>query len=148
MPGGKPRKPDELKILDGTFRKDKDGDPAQSVIAEGEPAMPPHLKGDAAAFWGEIVPQLLKMGVAKASDSAALAMMCEWWGRYRRFSRLLDRMPSTNPKQYRTLGMVGLAWMNFEKAAAKFGLTPSDRAKLRVADRPKGSGVQRRERKA
>lgn len=151
MPGGRPRKPDELKILDGTFRADKDGDPAVLVPGDGEPVPPGHLKGEALTFWKQIVLQLLKMGVAKVSDSAELAAMCEWHARYLRVSRALDRCPVTGAgsgKLSQLLVSASIAWDKFDRIACRFGLTPSDRAKLRVADRPKGGGVPKRERKA
>jgi P27 family predicted phage terminase small subunit len=147
MAAGRPRKPDELKILEGTFRKDRDGDPSQAVQATGEPAPPPHLKGEALAFWSEVVPGLVATGVAKAADAPALAGMCEWWARYRKLARRLDRMTGKAAKAMpQVVMMLGIAWDKFDRVAARFGLTPSDRAKLRLGDQQKTAGVMSRRR--
>jgi len=136
MPGGRPRKPIALKITEGTFRADRDGDLAAQVQAGGSPSPPEHLAGDALEFWNQVVPGLISAGVAAACDSPALAMMCEWWARHRRFSRQLDEMTIDPGEVYRTTILCGIAWTNFDKIASRFGLTPSDRAKLSV--RPSG----------
>jgi P27 family predicted phage terminase small subunit len=148
MPRGRPKKPDDLKILDGTWRRDRDGKPEERVQAEGEPVPPSHLKGESLSFWKHVVPGLIKSGVAKEADAPELAMMCEWWGRYRRYSRMLDRMKNNDKNLYQTTILCGIACTNFDKVASKFGLTPSDRAKLRVPNKPKEGGVMSRKRNA
>src|SRR4051812_48448069 len=98
MPGGRPRKPDEVKILEGTFRPCRDGSPADAAQADGEPGRPKHLKGEALALWKDMVPGLVARGIAKAVDAAELTLMCEWWARHRRFGRALDRMKDTDKR--------------------------------------------------
>lgn len=132
MPGGRPRKPDEVHILEGTFRPDRHGDPSASVVADGEPTPPRHLKGEALAFWKDTVPGLVTRKVAAACDSAALACMCDWWARHRKYCRALDRMKSTDRRLYQMTILAGIAWSNFDKIACRFGLTPGDRTKLRT----------------
>lgn len=145
MPKGRPRKPVALKLLDGTHRPDKDGPVCEQVQAGGAPLAPKHLLGEALAFWNDVVPGLVAMGVAAACDAPALALMCEWWARYRRFSEDLDNHAVPASKVYQTTVMVGIATTNFDRLAARFGLTPSDRAKLRVEAKQKG-GVKARKR--
>ena len=132
MPGGRPRKPVAAKILAGTFRADRDGPPSSQVGAGGAPEAPARLSGEALALWGRVVPGLAASGVARSCDSEALAMMCEWWGRYRRFSEALDRALDAGESTYQLTLQVGIATTNFDRLAARFGLTPADRAKLRV----------------
>lgn len=128
---GRPRKPDELKILQGTFRKDRDGVPAV-VVPDGD-VVPPDYLGDAAlTFWHTIVPTMLSVGLAKPTDVPQLASMCEWWARHRRYSAILDAMDDNDKRLYQTTMLCAIASTNFDKIAARFGLTPSDRAKLRV----------------
>jgi len=50
MPRRRPRKPDEIKLADGTWRKDRDGEPGLTVATDGAPVPPPHLKGEALKF--------------------------------------------------------------------------------------------------
>jgi phage terminase small subunit len=140
---GRPRKPVEAKILEGTFRADKDGDPT-TFLAPGEPVPPPHLKGPALEFWGEVVPGLVALGVARAADAPALAEMCTWYARYRKLARAFDRA-KVGPGNSGLMMQMGVSFDKFNGLAARFGLTPSDRAKLRVAEKPAG-GVPTRKR--
>lgn len=134
MPGGRPRKPDELKILDGSWRPDRDGSPSSQAVADGDPKPPPYLKGEALAFWNQVVPGLVDNNVAKTRDSAELALMCEWWGRLRKFTRQLDRMKGNDKRLYQMTVLVSIATDKFDKIASRFGLTPADRAKLRIPE--------------
>ena len=68
---GRPKKPPELKILEGTFRADRDGDPSDQVQASGLPARPRGLKGEAKKFWDAVVPLLTAAGVAAAQPAPA-----------------------------------------------------------------------------
>jgi len=147
---GRPRKPKALKVLQGTFRKDRDGDPASEVPAEGEPRKPTDLKEAASTFWDEIVPGLVAARIARACDTAALTVLCQWWDRYLRFSSALDEIEEPKDKEARRLTiMTGIAWNQFERIAAKFGLTPADRARLKPDATPRRGVLARaRPRKA
>src|SRR5262249_52419085 len=136
MPAGRPRQPDNVKKLRGTWRRDRDGGQGVEPAADGEPIPPRHLKGEALRFWMLIVPDLAQSGIAKARDSAMLAMACEWWARYRRFSKLADRLPDSSKNIYRVTVQVGICWTNCDRILARFGLTPSDRAKMRIEEKP------------
>lgn len=127
------------KILAGTFRQDRDGDPSSAVQAGGVPEPPAHLADEALAFWQQVVPGLVSSGVAAACDSSALAMMCEWWARYRAFSSMLDAAIAAQMQTYQLVLQVGIATTNFDRLAARFGLTPSDRARLKIAPKATAS---------
>lgn len=129
----------QAKILAGTFRQDRDGDPSSAVRAGGAPEPPAHLAGEALAFWQQVVPGLVSSGVAAACDSSALAMMCEWWQRYRQFSDALDAALVSKIPTYQLTLQVGIATTNFDRLASRFGLTPSDRARLKIAPKATAS---------
>jgi P27 family predicted phage terminase small subunit len=148
MPGGRPRKPDEVKILEGTFRQDRDGDPSASVVADGIPEPPAHLKGDALKFWSEVVPGLIAAGLAKERDATQLTFMCTWYVRARRYEKAADKMPCTHKRLASMTMLANMAWKAFDRLASRFGLTPSDRAKLRIEQAPKKQGVMSRRRNA
>jgi len=102
-------------------------------------------------FWGENVPGLAARGVAKNADSAALGMLCYWYALWRKRARALDRLPAVTKKLHQTIVQVAIAFDKFEKLAARFGLTPSDRAKLGVGmsgGGRRGGGVATRRRGA
>lgn len=145
MPG-RPKKPDDLHILEGTFREDRHGDPAERVILDGEPAPPEHLSDDAKAIWSVIVPPLTAAGVAKAADSVQLGIMVEWLARYRRYSAWLDKQGERSGKSRGLMYLVKSAAEAFDSIASRFGLTPTDRAKLRLPKAGVKAGVKSRSR--
>jgi len=129
MPGGRPRKPAPIKILEGTFRADRD---TPGVIADGTPTPPASLKGDALRLWGEIVPGLVARGVANACDEQALALMVRWLAMAHRYTAAAEKMALSNKGLPRMANLAATATSQFDRIAARFGLTPSDRAKLRA----------------
>lgn len=91
------------------------------------PECPAWLSTEARAEWDR---------VAKACDAPALACMCEWWAEHQRARRALRNLAVSHKRYYQTLVGSGIAWSNFDKIAARFGLTPVDRAKLRLPKKP------------
>ena len=139
---GRPRKPVERKILDGTFRQDRDGPAPAGPL--GEPAKPPFLSPIAADLWDLVVPGLVAQGVAGERDTPALVSMCEWWSLYR---VNMDRLYQTAGGQARKVPLAGKparalqigaaeASRQFQALAARFGLTPADRARLKTPEQP------------
>ncbi len=122
--GSKP-KPKEAHILAGTFRADRhDGEP----VAEGVPVRPPDMKGEAKALWDSITPQLVANGTAKNLDTSALVACCELWGLYRAAYAVASAAPADKDARI-ALTAYYAAW---ERAATRLGLSPADRARLRV----------------
>jgi phage terminase small subunit len=146
---GRPRKPAAVKILEGTFRQDRDGDP-ENLPGTGEPAPAEKLRSDAAAFWNEHVPRLIQEGRVKADDGPALTAMCQFWGTYLKLTRRESRTAVTAKLYPRVSRVRAMAFDRFKSLAATFGLTPSDRAKLgmNLGGTRKTGGVARRKRGA
>lgn len=131
MGKGRPRKPDELHVLQGTWTATRHGDPEARVQADGEPVPSRKLTGPALAYWKRLVPGLVACGVAKARDGEALTAACEWWAAYEAAMIAKDvREAAVAFDRWRTL-------------AAAFGLTPMDRAKLRGPEKPKGGDLDK-----
>jgi P27 family predicted phage terminase small subunit len=129
---GRPRKPTALKVLEGSHRPDRDGPPESQVKASGTPQEPPTLTGEALELWRRLVPRLAEMGVAAAVDAALLEMMCWWWGRYVAASKAAESLDPADGKALQVLGVASMASKQFNAVACRFGLTPADRARLRV----------------
>lgn len=144
---GRPPKPIAMRIADGTYDPEKHGvDPMPTM---GSPVMPAHLAGDAKDLWELVVPTMVKHGIAGEIDAPELTIMCEFWAEYRRVMKWVQSMDVKHPKYGKMLFTAGTANTNFNNAAAKFGMTPSDRAKLGVdLKEKKASGVQPRKRDA
>lgn len=98
--------------------------------------MPAELTGDAAAYWREVVPKLVKAGMVNELDKGALSDMCVCWARVQECEREIARdgvtvegyrgskvrHPSTiTVKAYRE---------SLQKYQMKFGLTALDRPRV------------------
>ena len=142
---GRPAKPRELKILQGTFRPDRD----RSLVSVGgaTPEPPDHLAGEALKFWRSVVPGLAKMGILCELDAPMLSMMCWWYAEARRFADAAEKADLSDLKAHRRLlVMASLCAGHFDKIAARFGMTPADRARLRIDPTPVVKGVDHRKR--
>lgn len=144
---GPPPKPAEELKLRGTFRADRHADRDKVPKAEGTPKKPRHLKGEAAAHWRDVVPLLAGNGTAKQADTAALVALCETWALYRTCMELAEGDPALAvDKDWRIARNAYLA--QWAALAAKCGLTPADRMRLRVGEaekKPEGvSGFARK----
>ena len=125
---GRKRKPTAQLKTEGRFRKDRHADRADEPTAEGKPTRPRTLDKEASWFWRVHVRPLIKAGVATALDQSALWQLCELWSLYRRAAEVANDDPTDKDAriavtQYRA------AW---DSLASRFGLTPADRARLRV----------------
>jgi P27 family predicted phage terminase small subunit len=87
-------------------------------------------------MWQAVVPSLVATGVATEFDSAELTVMCEWWRQYRKIQKAINKVGATNPAYYKLMIQMNMASNNFDKLAAKFGMTPADRTRVRV-EKPK-----------
>ncbi len=129
---GRPRKPDALKLNDGTWRADRDGSHEDVVLAPGVPSKPDALSKHAGELWDAIVPGLVEAGCVAEIDGIMLREMCQWYSVYRQWAEPLDAgEPDDDGARRRLMGACA-AWKQFEALAARFGLTPADRARLRV----------------
>ena len=125
--GGRPPKPTALHVLHGTYRKDRHGGTAPA-IAGGVVRMPHGLTGEAKAFWQRIITPLVHAGVVTAIDVPAATMLCEAWGLYRAAAALAANNPLDADARCAMSTYQGM----FDKLAARFGLTPVDRQRLKI----------------
>ena len=131
---GPKAKPTELKILDGTFRKSRDGAPEGRPDLSGE-IIPPELRSPAALdMWETQVQRLIDSEVIKPTDVPMALSMCQLWGLYCECYEAA-RM---NPIDKDTRIAVCSYWTKFEQVAARFGMNPSDRSRLRLDKPPEG----------
>lgn len=136
MPG-RHRRPIAALLLEGKYRADRHGRLEDAWLPDGEPERPAWLTGDGLALWQELSPRLIESKIAMSLDAAELAGLCDWWGRYREISRLLDTIESRQSREYyRCSILAAMAWKNFATAAGKFGLNPADRSRLQFGSQP------------
>ena len=106
----------------------------------GCPRCPKSLGKVGRAEWRRVTAELGAMGVLNTADLVALTGYCEAW---EEFIWLLERVKSEDPVvltdkgnaiQNPIFGLKNKAWERMMKAAAQFGLTPSARNKLELAE--------------
>lgn len=129
MPGR--RKSIEQHQLDGTYRADRHGAlTADDQPAAAPPPMPRGLKPNVAAKWAEAV--TLLSGVVKPRDTALLVELASWLAES---ADLAEHRAGIKPGdkgylQYMTAR--GITTDKLLQLSIRFGLSPSDRAKLRA----------------
>ena len=69
------RKPDQLKLVSGTFRADRAGDLPR--IAAAVPRPPASLSQTASCFWKELAGLLCQGRVLTVGDRQGLVLLCE-----------------------------------------------------------------------
>lgn len=141
MPAGRPRKPTELKVKQGTYRADRDGPlPEDLPHLDGEIATPEFPDPAAKAMWEDHIQPLIGLSVVKPTDVPLAISMCQLWGLYCE----CYEAARLDPTDQDTRVAVCSYWTKFEQAAARFGMNPSDRSRLRL-DKPV-QGVRSRRR--
>jgi P27 family predicted phage terminase small subunit len=129
-------KPTAVRLLHGD-RRDR--------INVGEPQPPPGelscpdwLPARGRQLWDELAPELEARGVLTLWDADAFAGVCWWWATFRDAQERIDA-DGVLVKGYRgsrvkhpAHQVARDAWAMFLQAAARFGLTPSDRSQLDV----------------
>ena len=131
------RKPRRLKIMEGTLRKDRDGNNGVAVDAAA-PKKPTGLSKVASNKWDALVPALVELGVLTELDGDMVESYCRAYSRYIQANKRLDAMgKDADP------GVVRKAEISIEKAegslrtlANELGMTPHSRARLDLEGDP------------
>lgn len=110
-------------------KKRKDGGEPQPG---GVPEPPYKLVGDARLLWESEAPKLTDAKIATQIDGVTLAVMCEWYGKFRKIKKTLDKMAVTNKDHYKLMIQMQMASNCFDKLAARFGMTPADRTRIKL----------------
>lgn len=111
---GPPKKPTKARLLDGTHREDRYGDPELEVQPPETTETPPaHLKGIAKEMWIALAADLLKMGLLTSVDRWQLEILCHAYATCRRTEK-------SDPAWFKAATVV-------DRIARQFGLTPSAR---------------------
>jgi P27 family predicted phage terminase small subunit len=140
---GRPRKPTAKLRLLGAEREDRHGKRIDEKRFSSDVEKPSGLSELESRCWDEITPELFAVGVVKRTDSATLRGMVEWLARYRtcclwlRKRQTVDSFDGDSEQVVliaRIQRMANNAWAAFVNSAARFGMTPSDRARLEMGD--------------
>ena len=150
MSGGRPRKPKSQKIIQGTFRQDRNpvNEPQPEKVSEVRKP-PSHLNRYAKKYWKEVVEELIDTGVLTVVDWAAFEICCDSYGIFMEAKEAIYRPinPETKKREKRTLAeyLIGrnsqtspeITAMNkgkedFLKYANVLGLNPVARNRIEI----------------
>ncbi|OXM63134.1 phage terminase small subunit P27 family [Amycolatopsis vastitatis] len=140
-------KPTALRILHGD-RKDRIND-EEPVPPTAEIESPDWASEQAREIWARLAPGLESRGVLTAWDTDAFLVLCEALARYRAATQLVNGSAllvqgGSGLMKNPALVVQAEAERTFLTYASRFGLTPSDRASIKVevsdADTSKGAG--------
>jgi P27 family predicted phage terminase small subunit len=139
MSVGRKPKPSALHELEGTRNRRKNSEPKFSGI----PTCPKHLDKNARVEWKRVSSELAAAGLLTIVDRAALAAYCAAWSRWanaeeqvQKFGAVIKSPKSGFPIQNPYVGIANTALDQLRRFAAEFGMTPSSRSRIHVADGP------------
>jgi phage terminase small subunit len=125
MSRGAPKKPRDLRVFEGNpSRRPLPKEPKMT----GRPKKPQGLCPAGRKLWDDV--SRLARVYLKEIDTASLRQMCEIWGLYRQSLAAAKKDPIDKENRIAVLGYSS----EFQRLAARFGLTPCDRAKIQVEE--------------
>jgi P27 family predicted phage terminase small subunit len=128
-------KPTKLKLLQGTFRKDRA--PKHEPEPRGIATCPVGLDPDAKAEWKRIAPELTRLGLLTSVDRAAFSAYCASYATWKHADKDIQERGFTITT---TRGLVKNPSVLIASDALKvmrvyiamFGMSPSDRTRISV----------------
>ncbi len=136
-----PAKPTAIKLLEGTFRKDRAKN--EPIPEMGIPKCPKCLDRVARKEWKRISVYLDKMGLMAKVDMAILAAYCQAFSQFFQCSEYIKRRggfgkyledKNSQTAQYTTL--LNKATTQMIALAPKLGLSAGDRSRMDLPQRP------------
>lgn len=154
MKGGHNRKPRSAKIIQGTFRQDRNPqhEPKPAAI-EVIPRPPSHLNKYAKRLWKQLAPHLVDQGLLTELDVFTLELLCDSYGLYMDARDAIFRPvdPETGKRTRRTFAqymegrnshtapeamILKTAFNEYKALAAEFGLGPASRNRIDIPAPP------------
>ena len=144
MRGRKP-KPTAVKILAGNPGKRplNDSEP-RPPVPDSTPYAPRHLNAEAKKEWRRVLPIMMRIGLYTEIDRAAMAMLCQEWGRWVVAEREVQEKGEivTSDKGY----MYQNPWRHeankaqeqMRRMMTEFGMTPSSRSRFNLPGEQEG----------
>ena len=138
MIAGRKPKPTQMKVIQGTFRKDR-ASPAEPKPKKGMPPCPDFLEGMARKEYFRIGRKLERMGVLTEVDDLALIGLCQSWAEYLesteqvRKTGMLVKTPSGYPILNPYVVLANQALKRVKAFLTEFGMTPSSRTRIVAA---------------
>jgi P27 family predicted phage terminase small subunit len=138
---GRPRKPVDLKKIEGTFRADRNLEQPMLVeLSVGVPQPPAHLNPLGFEYWDITCKELLNNNLLAGADLGLVAGYCNELGLYKSACEMTEKEGVVIVNRFGE--QVVNPWYNVRSAALKqatqmgqlFGITPSARAKIETGN--------------
>lgn len=137
---GRPPKPTNLKVLQGTDRPDRarKNEPKPPTGAE----CPSWLDREAKKEWKRVAPILERLGLLTVVDTTALAAYCQSYSHWQQAERFLRKNGMTYTtqtgyaRQRPEVAISQKALAQVKMFCSEFGLTPSARARMELPEVP------------
>lgn len=133
---GRPRKPTQLKVLEGSFRKDRDGH--GPIVDSGVPVCPDDAPECVKQAWQEIAPVLANQGLLSAVDRMPFYAYMDSYTKFVMVSQAigtLEAMLEETPNGYIQMSQAfhirNKLWQEVMKAGKEFGHTPAARSAIK-----------------
>lgn len=143
--GGQNRKPRQSKIIQGTFRKDRNPsqEPEPSIVQE-PPKPPSGLNRWARREWKRLAAELAEQGLLTIVDLAALEIACVAFGAHRECQDAIRKAgglakylseEGANSHTRPLFSAMRHAWSTYKAYLGEFGLTPASRNRIEAPKR-------------
>lgn len=135
---GRRPKPNHLKILEG--RPEREINRNEPIPQDGDIAPTMALCGPARAEWERLAPDLIDKHVLQVWDCGQFTLYCYWHGLAVEAAETIAREGTevkgsrNQPVPHPAVKLLQTATEQTRSIGARFGLTPADRAGLRVDD--------------
>ena len=141
---GHPRKPEALKKLHGTARKDRAVE--SSATATGMPTRAIGLSSQAGRVWESLAPKLHDLGLLAEIDQSTFAVYCQAYADWLEVTRVLNKRGIANwytetESGYRQVipevAVRDKVYQVMQRLGTRFGLDPSSRSGIATDGRQK-----------
>jgi P27 family predicted phage terminase small subunit len=138
---GRPRKPTDLKKIEGTFRADRNLEQPMLVeLSVGVPQPPAHLNKLGYEYWDITCKELLNNNLLAGADLGLVAGYCNELGLYKAACEMTEKEGVVIANRFGDQCVN--PWYSVRSAALKqatqmgqlFGITPSARAKIETGN--------------
>lgn len=134
---GRPTKPAQLKVLEGSFRKDRDSHGQTAEV--GIPVCPDDAPDCVKTAWDRIAPNLAKQGLISTADAIPFFAYLDSYtkfvavtGALHSLQDMLEQTPNGYLQMSQGFHIRNKLWQEVMKAGKEFGHTPAARSAMKA----------------
>lgn len=133
----RPAKPSQLKVLEGSFRKDRDSHGLTADV--GAPICPDDAPECVKKAWEKIVPGLANQGLISTADAIPFFAYLDSYTKFKMVTlsiQTMESMMEKTPNGYLQMSQAfhirNKLWQEVMKASKEFGHTPAARSAIKA----------------